>query len=47
MIDDNDDDDNDSHNSIQLFIIYVPSQQPNGQLQTQHSLDAGIYVIEK
>jgi hypothetical protein len=33
-------------NSIQFFIIYVPSQQPNGQLQTQHSLDAGIYIIE-
>jgi hypothetical protein len=25
----------------------VPSQQPNGQLQTQHSLDAGIYIINK
>jgi hypothetical protein len=25
----------------------MPSQQPNGQLQTQHSLDAGIYTIEK
>jgi hypothetical protein len=24
----------------------VPSQQPNGQLQTQHSLDAGIYITE-
>jgi hypothetical protein len=34
-------------NSIQFFIIYVPSQQPNGQLQTQHSLDAGIYIIDK
>jgi hypothetical protein len=27
--------------------MYVPSQQPNGQLQTQHSLDAGIYIIDK
>jgi hypothetical protein len=26
-----------SNNSIQFFIIYVPSQQPQGQLQTQHS----------
>jgi hypothetical protein len=26
------------YNSIQFFIIYVPSQQPNGQLQTQHNL---------
>jgi hypothetical protein len=24
----------------QLFIIYVPSQQLQGQLQTQHSTDA-------
>jgi hypothetical protein len=22
------------------------NSQPNGQLQTQHSLDAGIYIIE-
>jgi hypothetical protein len=35
------------NNSIQFFIIYVPSQQPNGQLQTQHNLNAGIYIIEK
>jgi hypothetical protein len=35
-----------NNNSIQFFIIYVPSQQPNGQLQTQHSLDAGNYIIE-
>jgi hypothetical protein len=34
-------------NSIQFFIIYMPSQQPNGQLETQHSLDSGIYIIEK
>jgi hypothetical protein len=27
------------NNSIQFFIIYVPSQQPQGQLQTQHSTD--------
>jgi hypothetical protein len=26
------------YNSIQFFIIYVPSQQPQGQLQAQHSL---------
>jgi hypothetical protein len=25
----------------------VPSQEPKGQLQTQHSLDAGIYIIDK
>jgi hypothetical protein len=28
---------------IQLFIIYVPSQQLQGQLQTQHSVD-NIYI---
>jgi hypothetical protein len=33
--------------SIQFFIIYVPSQQPNGQLQTQHSLDTDNYIIYK
>jgi hypothetical protein len=32
------------HNSIQLFIIYVPSQQLQGQLQTQHS-DFRIIII--
>jgi hypothetical protein len=26
-------------NSIQFFIIYVPSQHLQGQLQTQHSVD--------
>jgi hypothetical protein len=36
-----------SNNSIQLFIIYVASQQPKGQLQTQHSLDTGNYIIDK
>jgi hypothetical protein len=28
---------------IQFFIIYVPSQQPQGQLQTQHSTDIHNY----
>jgi hypothetical protein len=32
---------------IQFFIIYVPTQQPKGQLQTQHSLDTGNYIIYK
>jgi hypothetical protein len=27
------------NNSIQFFIICVPSQQLQGQLQTQHSVD--------
>jgi cyclophilin family peptidyl-prolyl cis-trans isomerase len=30
------DDDDNNNNSIQFFIIYVPSQQLQGQLQTQH-----------
>jgi hypothetical protein len=28
-----------NNNSIQFFIIYVPSQQLQGQLQTQHIVD--------
>jgi uncharacterized protein YlbG (UPF0298 family) len=35
------------NNSIQFFIIYVPSQLPKGQLQTHHSLDTGKYIIDK
>jgi hypothetical protein len=27
-----------ANNSIHFFIIYVPSQQLQGQLQTQHSV---------
>jgi hypothetical protein len=34
-------------NSVQLFIIYVPSQQPQGQLQTQHSVDTSNYIMDK
>jgi hypothetical protein len=32
---------NNSNNNtlIQFFIIYLPSQQPQGQLQAQHSVD--------
>jgi hypothetical protein len=36
---------NNSNNSIQFFVIYVPSQQLQGQLQTQHSVDT-IIIIE-
>jgi hypothetical protein len=32
---------------IQFFIIYVPSQQLLGQLQTQHSVDTGNYIMGK
>jgi hypothetical protein len=39
---------NNINNLIQFFIIiYVPSQLPKGQLQTQHSLDTGNYIICK
>jgi hypothetical protein len=31
---------------IQFFIIYVPSQQPQGQLQTEHSVDTGNYIMD-
>jgi hypothetical protein len=34
-------------NSIQFFIIYVLSQQPQGQLQTQHSVDTSSYIRDK
>jgi hypothetical protein len=33
-------------NSIQ-FIIYVPSQQLQGQLQTQHSVDTIIIIVKQ
>jgi hypothetical protein len=32
---------------IQFFIIYVLSQQPQGQLQTQHSVDTSNYIMDK
>jgi hypothetical protein len=38
---------NDNNNSIQFFIIYVPSQQPQGQLQAQHSVDTDNYIMDK
>jgi hypothetical protein len=31
-------------NSVQFFIIYVPSRQPQGQLETQHSVDTNNYM---
>jgi hypothetical protein len=33
-----------NNKSVQLFIIYVPSQQLQGQLQTQHSVDIGNII---
>jgi hypothetical protein len=32
---------------IQFFITYVPIQQTQGQLQTQHSVDTSNYVMDK
>jgi hypothetical protein len=32
---------------IQFFIIYVPSQQLQGQLQTQYSVDRSNYIMGK
>jgi hypothetical protein len=34
-------------NSILFFIIYVPSQQLQGQLQTQHSVGTGNNIKDK
>jgi hypothetical protein len=34
-------------NSIQFFIIYVPSQQLGGELQAQHSVDTSNYIMDK
>jgi hypothetical protein len=41
-----DDDSGRDNNSIQFFIIYVLSQQPQGQLQTQHSTDIHNYIMD-
>jgi hypothetical protein len=32
---------------IQFFIIYVPSQHLQGQLQTQHSAGTSNYIMDK
>jgi hypothetical protein len=32
---------------IQFSIIYVPTEQLQGQLQTQHSVDTGNYILDK
>jgi hypothetical protein len=41
----NDNDDDNNNNSIHFFIIYVPSQQLQGQLQTEHSVDTSNYIM--
>jgi hypothetical protein len=35
-----------NNSSIQFFIIYVPSQQPQGQLQIQHNVDKSNYIMD-
>jgi hypothetical protein len=46
--DDDDNNNNNNNNSLLLFfIIYVPSQQPQGQLQAQHSVDTDNYIMNK
>jgi hypothetical protein len=42
----NDEFNDDGNNSIQFFIIYVPCQQPQGQLQTEHSVDSSNYIMD-
>jgi hypothetical protein len=32
---------------IQFFVIYVPSQKPQGQLQTQHSVHNSNHIMDK
>jgi hypothetical protein len=34
-----------NNNSIEFFIIYVPSQQPQGQLQTEHRVIIIIIIM--
>jgi hypothetical protein len=38
---------NNNNNYIKFFIIYVPSQQLQGQLQTKHSVGTGNYIMDK
>jgi hypothetical protein len=47
--DDNGDDNNNSNsnNSVKTFVIYVPSQQLQGQLQKQPSVDTGNLITDK
>jgi hypothetical protein len=35
-----------NNNNNNNSIIYVPRQQLQGQLQTQHSVDTGNYIME-
>jgi hypothetical protein len=39
---------NNNNNLIQFnsLLFYVPSQQPRGQLQTEHSVETGNYIMD-
>jgi hypothetical protein len=43
---DNNNNNNNNSTSIQSFIIYVPSQQPQCQLQTEHSVDTSNDIMD-
>jgi hypothetical protein len=43
----NNNNNNNNNKSVKIFIIYVPSQQLQGQWRTQHSLDAHNYIKDK
>jgi hypothetical protein len=45
--DNDNEDNNNSNNSVKIFVIYVRSQGPQGQLQTQHSVDTGNYIADR
>jgi chromosomal replication initiation ATPase DnaA len=36
-----------NNNYIQIYFIYVPTQQLQGQLQTQYSADIHNYIMDK
>jgi hypothetical protein len=36
-----------SSNSIQFFVLYVPTQQLQSKLQTQNSVDTSNYIKDK
>jgi hypothetical protein len=39
--------DNNNNSVLQFFIIHAPSQQLQGQLQTEHSVDTSNYIMNK
>jgi hypothetical protein len=43
----NNNNNNNNNNLVKFFIIYVPSQHLQGQLQTQYSVDKNNYIMDK